>query len=723
MGLMSARRLVLVAVASLSSLAAGALLGAPAAFAEVCPNEAARGGPSASLPDCRAYEMVTPADKSAIVQDLNFSSGASERAVTAVDGNRVLLSTAIEGYGQTPQPFESTVMFTRTPSGWQTESVNPPDSDGASWGGGYGEMLFTPDLSQVALFSEDKNLFPTTPVQTSHFGPPGGPFTEIAKTPLYNEATSFADWFGGATPDFSSIFIDELDHNLTGSPSGTTVEEAHDIYRWEGGRLSLVNVNADGSPVSACGADFKAVSEDGSKVFFIAPDHHMSNGTKEAIPSCDQPARLYMRDGSSIVEVSKPNPGVVDPDGFKGVEFDGASADGSKVFFTTHTELTKDDEGYHDRELYEYDTVTSTLTRISNGTTGTAAANNEYPGESKQGENGGIRGVLPSTSKDGSRVYFTSGGKLTPNAPAGYGDKLYRYNTETGETHYIIDSADFTYPGSHEAEELEGNGELSFQATPNGGFLAFASSNSEGEYQVYRYDDENGEVTCVSCLPSSAPKDKASEIGEAVFRSPTLYTWDSTPAESEISNDGSYVFFESTTQLVPRAVNVTGGEIFDAQNDEDGLISDVYEWHDGVVSLISSPSDPFPSDLLGASADGSNVFFVSHSQLVPQDIDNSGDIYDARIDGGFPPATEPAACEGDTCLVVPPALNRPTPASSSFTPVSTAPTLTTASVSAKKSKAKSCGKGRMLKKGRCVRKPRAKRVSRRAVKHNRGGSK
>ena len=37
---------------------------APAAFGEeVCPNAAFRSGPSANLPDCRAYEQVTPVEK------------------------------------------------------------------------------------------------------------------------------------------------------------------------------------------------------------------------------------------------------------------------------------------------------------------------------------------------------------------------------------------------------------------------------------------------------------------------------------------------------------------------------------------------------------------------------------------------------------------------------------------------------------------------------------
>ena len=56
----------------------------------------------------------------------------------------------------------------------------------------------------------------------------------------------------------------------------------------------------------------------------------------------------------------------------------------------------------------------------------------------------------------------------------------------------------------------------------------------------------------------------------------------------------------------------------------------------GCISLISSGDDATPSFFLGASADGSNVFFGTHARLVAQDTDESGDLYDARIGGGFP---------------------------------------------------------------------------------------
>jgi hypothetical protein len=53
---------------------------------------------------------------------------------------------------------------------------------------------------------------------------------------------------------------------------------------------------------------------------------------------------------------------------------------------------------------------------------------------------------------------------------------------------------------------------------------------------------------------------------------------------------------------------------------------------------------------LDASENGSDVFFLTSGQLVPQDTDSAGDIYDARIGGGFPETgLPPAWCVGDAC--------------------------------------------------------------------------
>jgi hypothetical protein len=133
-----------------------------------------------------------------------------------------------------------------------------------------------------------------------------------------------------------------------------------------------------------------------------------------------------------------------------------------------------------------------------------------------------------------------------------------------------------------------------------------------------------------------------------------------------MSDDGSYVFFDTADALVPQ--------------DSNGTL-DVYEWEvqgtggcespQGYVHLISSGEDPAPSFFLGVSVDGSNVFFGTHARLVPQDTDTNGDLYDARICEAEspcigPPVGETAQCEGDACQNPPSAPIDSTPASLTF---------------------------------------------------------
>src|ERR1019366_20503 len=76
---------------------------------------------------------------------------------------------------------------------------------------------------------------------------------------------------------------------------------------------------------------------------------------------------------------------------------------------------------------------------------------------------------------------------------------------------------------------------------------------------------------------------------------------------------------------------------------------EVYEWHNGSVNMISDGQDPTAMVFAGMSATGSDIFFQTRTQLVGQDTDTLGDIYDARIDGGFPAPTPEPSCSGESC--------------------------------------------------------------------------
>ena len=136
-----------------------------------------------------------------------------------------------------------------------------------------------------------------------------------------------------------------------------------------------------------------------------------------------------------------------------------------------------------------------------------------------------------------------------------------------------------------------------------------------------------------------------------------------------LSEDGSRAFFESFDPLV---LADTNGRL------------DVYEWEQagtggceeadtafvpsagGCLYLISSGTSSADSEFVDASADGADVFIRTAQSLLSQDP-GLYDIYDARIEGGFPPhPPPPSPCEGEACQSPPAPPPFPTPASSAF---------------------------------------------------------
>lgn len=696
---MSARRLISAAVVSLAVFTAGTLM-APGAFAEEsCPNAASRQGLSVSLPDCRAYEQVTPVSKGD-AEDLFPSEPPGEEihpsslGYASEDGNSFLLETpaALTAGGQA---YRSVYRFSRGPDGWGTTSIAPGPGTNL-----LEAEVFNPELSAVGVKDEEIRHVPGQPEETiiaNLLGPPGGPYTTISSAPAsYRHETAIT----GASADLSHLVLEGTDHQLVPAAEGLD-EGSGAVYEWSAGVLRLADVNTDGSLVSQCGAilgqgnlidaesapggSHNAVSGNGARVLLTAPDPNAEGAgcwNRHATPQ-ENPPQLYMRsNGATTVEISKPEPGVSDPTLYPAV-YVGASADDSKVFFVTETEVTKDDTG-HALELYEYNADApegERVVRVSSGESGADEGNVDF---------------VPAVSEDGSTVYFTAYGQLVSGLPALGPEEvyLYRYDTATRKTTYIARTESYGYPQnpaertnmwsreirSGNSTEVGLNAEANWYTTADGSYLVFAAPKEitgyddkapagdlrceyfNGEYhpltynhcmEVYRYSASDNSIVCVSCgAPGVLPTESA------FF----ARSWAPAPAglpPRPISENGGEVFFDTSDALVS---NTTGDKIH------------VYEWHDGSLSLISSADDRGNAYFLGASADGSNVFFGTHAQLVPQDTDLLSDIYDARVDGGFVPVT-PSLCTGTGCQGVPAAPPVfATPASVTFEGVGNFPT-------------------------------------------------
>jgi hypothetical protein len=605
-----------------------------------------------ALPDGRAWEMVSPPAKgnSVITGIDGMPTGTFGLPQAAAGGGSFVYASNGAFAGSASAPLAAQYLATRGASGWSTTSITPKvvtNSYGlVGVGGPY--RAFSEELSSGLLLNGNSGPVNNPPLangapkeyqnyyvqEALGTHPENEDFLPILLT---KEATlgetppsRFKLELEGATPDLRHIvFASET--ALTPGASGGGYRN---LYEWsaEGG-LELVSI----TPYAILGEDDAAetaglhpISDDGSVVFF----------TDEV--------DLYARVNStgSVIRVDASDGG---PESGRG-RFQTASSDGSRVFFTDALRLTSDstaNPGVGLPDLYEYDLKGEQLTDLTV--------------EDPLGAN--VKGVL-GASEDGSYVYFVAGGALAKGATHGCCN-LYVWHRGTPATTTLIGSLSPNDESGAIERRPENVGRAddwepivanrTSRVAADGLNVVFMSEESLTGYdnrnaetgareeEVYDYNAGTNALHCVSCDPDGAPPTGPSEIpaGTAYMASRAIY-------RSRVLSDEegrARVFFESDDALVPQDTN---GQ------------RDVYEWEEegrgschsvgGCVSLISSGTSGSASSFLDASANGSDVFFLTESELVPQDTDQLLDVYDAREGGGFPgPTPAPPACEGEAC--------------------------------------------------------------------------
>jgi hypothetical protein len=184
--------------------------------------------------------------------------------------------------------------------------------------------------------------------------------------------------FDGTTTDGSRVFF-RTRSSLAGADSDSSI----DLYERSGGSTALVSTGATGGS-GAFDVHFAGASDDGTHVLFT---------TKEALVVSDTDGRLdiYERSGGSTTLVST---GVTGGNGAFDAYLADASADGSRVFFTTDESLVASDTDSL-QDIYERQGSTTTL--ISTGPTG---------------GNGSHVAFFAAASDDGTRVFFHTGEHL-----------------------------------------------------------------------------------------------------------------------------------------------------------------------------------------------------------------------------------------------------------------------------------------------------------------------
>lgn len=579
-----------------------------------CPNDALRTGPSVLLPDCRAYELVTPPDTNARSPMGSTFIGTRFNSLTAAPEGGAL-SFRIEG-GLIPgfdgsaslggDPYRSD----RGADGWSTvevggnsEEASAVQASGRSPDQGY--SVWQADGIGTAVVGDDVTLYLHYPDGHSELLGQGSLGSDPAAQPrLITQGAGHV------------IFISSAHLEEAAAPAGK--EAVYD--RSPGGPTRVVSL-LPGGATPTDSASYQGSSNDGRGVAFTVGGtlylrvdnkvtYQVGSGlTFEGIAEGGR--RVFYLNGAGVLQAFDPahgfvtfangNPTVVN-----------VSADGSTAYFVSTAKLTSALNPLHEE----------------------AEAGKQNLYVSHEGQIGFVGIVTEGDVKgEGGEVKFN-----------GLGLWLGAVRQEGGAA-----------PGRFASDPS--------RATPDGGVLLFQSRapltayDSEGQIEIYRYDYAADELACLSCNPTEAAPDAGGAVLQSVAQdveSPKPITaYDVVP---NLSPDGRRALFQTSEPLV--ALDTDGHQ-------------DVYEWEaqgsgsciqpGGCLYLLSSAHSAKDDYLFAADREGSNVFIWTSDLLVGADSDATPSIYDARIGGGFPESTS-AECQGEACrpsLTPPPALPAP----------------------------------------------------------------
>jgi DNA-binding beta-propeller fold protein YncE len=637
-----------------------------------CTNTEFRTGLSAKLPECRAYELVTPAETNGLSPHTGFldSAGSGETGfnnwlatprgpaagerlsyftlgtLPGFDGNGVFDGyRAQRGAGEHPKEGWTSQLFAPT-----YEEVAPNISL---------SIIAQRSVASDQLYSfwrlAPGETFPKTLEAGSYLRTPAG-FEPLAQGTLGTDLKAESRYVspGGA----HVVFLSSAQLEEDAPPAGTFA-----VYERAAGSAEAEVVSLlPGEVTPTKNASYVASTEDGTAILFKLD------------------GALYLRRGAQTVEVAEaPN------------TFAGISEDGGRVFYADAILDTAQPQA---ADLF-----------VCEVEAGPCTGGAEPLGRTEIAPDS----VFVNVSADGSKAFFTSKEAGT--------DNLYAWEAGTDTTSFVsqLDPQDFKSfigdvtvtigrwttainPGLN-----TGRAKSPARSTPEGDVFVFQSHakltayDNEGHGEIYRYEPAaplGEQLTCVSCDPSGATPSADAMLADANTKGGV----NATTMIANLTDDGGTVFFESADRLLPEDAN---------------SVIDVYEWQangagsckrpDGCLALISSGQGEGDSHLYGMSADGHDVFFRTREKLVGQDIPGSPSIYDARIGGGIPDPPLRAPCQADACQgqgTAPPAL--PSPAS-------TAPTGEEKVISGKPRPRCPKGKRKVRSKGkvRCVKRHRA----------------
>jgi hypothetical protein len=619
------------------------------AQADECPNKRVRRQEvyALALPDCRAYEQVSPVSKNAV-----DALGATNLVQSSAVGDGVTFFTASPFPEVTGAAELETYVSVRNGEGWSTQGLLPhtPPNTFSGVTGLIEDLSLAFVEAKTPLFTGEYRAYLCRTGEASLYRCGGAP---ESLQPLGSGVARFAD----ATPNDSRIIFGDEAQLLPEATPGVT-----NLYEWANGKLALAGVLPNGkAPAEGSAAGPR---EGGSELGGYYTSHTISRDGSRITFTDRGTGQIYVRvnDSTTIqVAASQESPPAEE-------HWLADSADGRYVFFSSEEKLTVGATASPgSADLYRFDVQTEKLADLTT--------------QSKEGAGIPKEGGMLGISDDGSYAYFVAVSVLASNenkyeevAQEGH-DNLYEWHE--GVTSFIArlssvgDEADWL---DHKGGVAQVEGKTS-RVTPDGKTLLLRSEESltrynnvppgnecvhSACYEFYLFTASsggNGTLRCLTCSPlvSSASHDAflngasvSSTILEPSFGRNGFLT-------RNLSNDGSRVFFQTAEALVPQDTNGQK-DVYEWKREGSGSCSAFGAGYSasvgGCISLISSGQSGNESYFGDASVDGNNVFFFTRQSLVGQDQDNNVDVYDARVEGGFGsqnPPSSAAPCTGGAC--------------------------------------------------------------------------
>lgn len=444
----------------------------------------------AALPDGRGYELVsriTDEGAESVLSGAQPSFLASDAGGETVDWDALGVCCGADNGG------DNAYRARRGPTGWQSESITPTPTSQISgfeelqraeaWSSNLGRTLF----STPASYAPGDERPTGSAADDLYVRGEDGRLTWVSQGPSGTGKGSSSASFDGATPGLDEVVFDTAEPLTPNATGLAPIAGARYLYVRSLGSeaTSLLDVDDSGQLISPYGAGLgdmvppasllfsfgiprgsasHAISEDGSKVFFETRPERLSE-----LPFGVEP-HLYMRDLTSATTTP-----IDDPNATGSARYEGASADGSLVFFTSDEALGGASSA---TELYEFDTTGHQI--------GQAPPMTAVP----IGGGNGVAGVV-AIANDGSRVFFVSDEALAANAnstgqTAVAGEpNLYAYATGSAATTFV---ATLARPDVSTCNPTCASGEASHLVStpdvfrpaypsPDGSVLVFTSGN------------------------------------------------------------------------------------------------------------------------------------------------------------------------------------------------------------------------------------------------------